>query len=72
MEYAKVVCLKRAGEPKPRMTRLGYTVRAGSPTCFMVQLDGETIWRRVYVLCFSNTCTHFVRVRGKNLIVRLD
>lgn len=35
----------------------------------MVRLDGETLWRRVYVWQFSNTCTHFVRVKGECQII---
>lgn len=65
-----VVCVRRRGDPRARMTRDGYTKRAGSPTAMQVQLDGETLWRRVYVWCFSNTCTHFVRIKGKSLILR--
>lgn len=69
VKYAKVVELKRAGDPRPRMTRDGYTKRAGSPTAMVVRLDGETRWRRVYVWCFSNAGTHFVRVKGECLII---
>jgi len=67
--YAKVVELKRAGDPLPRMTRDGYTKRSGSPSHMMVRLDGETLWRRVYVWQFSNTCTYFVRVKGVCLVI---
>ena len=72
LKYGKVICVKREGDPRPRMTRDGYTKRAGSPTGMKVQLDGESLWRRVYVWQFSNTRTLFVRVKGECLIVRVD
>lgn len=69
VKYCKVVELQRKGDPKPRTTRDGYTKRAGSPTGMMVRLDGETMWRRVYVWQFSNSATYFVRVKGECLII---
>lgn len=53
---------KRTPTPKLRTTRDGYTVRAGSPTSYMVRLQGEKRWRRVYEWCFSNTSTTFLRI----------
>lgn len=55
---------KHTNPPRPRLTSLGYTVRAGSPTDRMVMLEGEKIWRRVYVWQFSNAGTEFVRIKG--------
>lgn len=69
VSYCKPICLRRHGDPQPRLTRDGYTRRSGSPTPFQVQLDGERIWRRVYVWCFSNAVTYFVRVKGEPQIV---
>lgn len=53
---------RRHGKPQPRMTRDGYTKRAGSPTEFQIRRSGEKIWRRVYVVCFSNAGTTFVKL----------
>lgn len=61
---------KHDDSARPRLTRDGYTVRAGSPTGTLIRLQGETRWRRVMVWCFSNSGTRFVRVKGECLIVR--
>ena len=51
--------------PRPRLTALGYTVRAGSPTVYMARLEGERIFRRVYAWQFSNAGALFVRIKGQ-------
>lgn len=55
--------------PLPRLTRDGYTVRAGSPTLTRIRLEGEKRWRRLMVWQFSNAGTCFVRIKGQSLIV---
>lgn len=66
----KIIEVKHAPiDPRPYMTRAGYTKRSGAPTDIMVRLDGETVWRRLMVWCFSNSGTNFVRVKGECLIV---
>lgn len=57
-------------EARPRLTVDGYTVRAGSPTPWVVRLEGETTWRRLMVWQFSNAGTLFLRIGGKPLVVR--
>ncbi len=69
VQYAKVAETRENGNPRPRLTVFGYTVRAGSPTNQQVKLEGEKIWRRVYVVCFSNCGTTFVRVKGEMQVV---
>lgn len=65
-----IVETKISETARPRLTRDGYTVRAGSPTATLVRLQGETRWRRLMVWQFSNAGTLFVRVKGECLIVR--
>jgi len=58
-----------ATNPRAGMTTNGYTTRRGAPTDFMVTLAGEARPRRVYVWCFSNAGTCFVRIKGSPRIV---
>jgi hypothetical protein len=71
IEYLKkseVRSAKRTAQPRPRLNVYGYTLRGGSPTDAMVQLsDGR--WRRVYVLCWSNCSSLFVKVGGRSLFL---
>lgn len=67
----RVVERREHGNPRPRLDAYGYTVRAGSPTRMQVKLEGEHVWRRVYVWQFSNAGTAFIRVGGKSLIVNI-
>jgi hypothetical protein len=72
VEYLeKPIDRKRVSIPKNRrLTVDGYTPLAGSPSDWMVRLEGESRWRRVYCWQFSNAATLFVRVGGKTLVVR--
>ena len=74
MSYLTTPIAERRQVEAPRygMTREGYTKRSGAPTSTMIRLEGEKRWRRVMVWQFSNAGTCFVRVRGQNLIVRLE
>jgi len=47
----------------------GYTNKRGGPTRYMIQLQYEKIWRRVYVWQFSNASTMFVRIKGTEYII---
>ncbi len=67
LTYANVTATREHGNPMPRMTRDGYTTRGGSPIRTQVQLEGETRWRRVYVLQFSNAATAFVKRNGESV-----
>lgn len=60
---------RQHGQPRPKLTRAGYTIIAGSPTSTQVRLHGETRWRRVYTLCFSNLLTYFVRKAGVTIVL---
>jgi hypothetical protein len=67
----KIVASKHvATTPGAGMTRDGYTKRSGAPTGTMIKLEGEKIWRRVMVWCWSNSGTCFVKIKGECLIVR--
>jgi len=65
-----IVETRQTTQPRYGMTREGYTVRSGAPTSTMVRLQGEKIFRRLMVWQFSNAGTAFVRILGKNYIVR--
>lgn len=67
----KIICRKIEGNPKPRLTRDGYTKMSGSPTHLKVVLEGEKTWRRVYARCFSNAPVHFVKRKGETIYVTL-
>ena len=53
-----------------RLTAEGYTPRSGSPSDWMIRLEGENRWRRVYCWQFSNAGTLFIRVNGQPIVVR--
>lgn len=59
---------RQHGNPMPRLTRLGYTVRAGSPTTLQIRF-ANTRWRRVYVSQDSNVPVCFVRVGADRFYV---
>lgn len=54
------------------MTRDGYTTRRGCPIGYMVRLEGETRWRRVYVWQFSNAGTCFINIKGEPHVLAGD
>lgn len=49
-------------------TATGYGGRLRSAR--MIRIVGETRWRRVYVMQYSNAGTAYVRVKGDVLIIR--
>jgi len=62
--FSYISCpLKKEGNPLPRLTSDGYTVRAGSPTRFKVLFENH--WRRVYILQFSNNGSLFINANGR-------
>jgi len=65
-----IVESRRTEQPRYGSTSLGYTLRAGGPTGFLVRLAGEARWRRLMVRQFSNAGTCFLRIRGVEYIVR--
>jgi hypothetical protein len=44
-------------------TASGYGKRLRSPR--MIRLHGETRWRRVYVVCYSNAGSAYVVIKGE-------
>jgi hypothetical protein len=48
-------------------TRTGYGKKI--PTTRMLRFAGEKVWRRVYVMIWSNAGTAYVIVRGRRFIV---
>ncbi len=50
--------------------KYGYTHKSGAPTSIMIRFADETIWRRLMVWQFSNVGTLFVRMKGKEYIIR--
>ncbi len=52
------------------LTAKGYTTDAGAPTRYVLQIDGEQMWHRVYVWQISNNGTAFVRLRGQRYVIR--
>lgn len=55
---------RQRGDPKPRLTRDGYTKRGGSPTHWEVYYQGR--WRRVYELCWSNCPSYIIKIGDKS------
>lgn len=65
----RIVATRQTPTPRGGRTVDGYTVRAGAPTGLLVRLEGESRWRRVYCVCFSNVGTCFLRMRGREYLV---
>ncbi len=59
------------GDPRPRLTRDGYTQRSGSPTAYAVRLAFEARWRRVYCIQYSNAGSLFICVCGERVFLSL-
>lgn len=51
----------------PNRYAMGYGRKI--PTSRMIRLEGEKIWRRVYVMCWSNCGTAYVIVKGRVLVL---
>ena len=71
VEYlqAPIVAVKLTATPRYGIAADGYTIRSGAPTNKLIQLQGDSRWRRLMVWQFSNAGTLFVRVKGVPLIV---
>lgn len=61
--------VRRTETPRYGMTADGYTKKSGAPTSYLVRLEGQSRWRRVYCWQFSNAGTLFVRIGGVPLVV---
>lgn len=64
-----IVGVKLTPTPRYGIAADGYTLRSGAPTNKLIQLQGESRWRRLLVWQFSNNCTLFVRIKGVPMIV---
>lgn len=68
-----IVDAKTTKQPQQRLTVDGYTKRGGSPTDIVVKIKGYgNRWRRVYVVCFSNSGSLFVKVDGIDYYINLE
>jgi len=65
-----IVACWRDDSARPRLDAYGYTVKAGSPTPYMVRLRVDNRPRRVMVIQFSNAGSAFVTVKGKRLFLK--
>ena len=68
-DRAKIVESKQTETPRWGMAADGYTLRGGAPTSRMIRLEGEKRFRRLMVICFSNSGSCFVRIKGEMLFV---
>ena len=74
-KYANITNAKNepfTGNIRRYYTADGYTIRAGVPTDWMVQVDNRSTWYRVRCICFSNSGSLIVKVKGDTEIVRED
>ena len=72
IQYLDASTIREAGmtrSPSYGYTSSGYTVRSGAPSKWMIRLAGEARWRRVYVVCFSNVGSSFVRIKGRRYYI---
>ena len=60
LELHQIEALKRTEQPRHRLDSLGYTKIGGSPTDLMLLIEGR--WRRIYVICFSNSSSTFINL----------
>ena len=70
--YAPVVKSKVEpfkGDIRNYINRDGYTKKCGTPTNYMVQLEGSKRWYRVRNFCVSNSGTLFVKTKDNNFLV---
>ena len=74
-KYANITNAKNkpfTGNIRRYYTVDGYTIRAGVPSDWMVQVDNRSTWYRVRSICFSNSGSLIVKVKGETLFVRED
>ena len=60
------------GNIRNYMAVSGYTKRSGSPTDYMVQIQGSNRWYRVYNFCVSNSGTLFIKTKDNSFAVVND
>jgi len=62
----KTVINKRQGEAPPNRSRTGYGNKI--PTSWELQLTDKR-WRRVYVICYSNSGSAYIRTKAGRLFL---
>ena len=65
----KIEDVEVGDRPNYGLTSEGYTIQSGAPTEYRIRLKGEKRLRRVFVWCFSNCATYFVRINGSPLAI---
>ena len=54
------------------ITAEGYTTNGGTPTRYVLQIDGKQRWHRVYVWQISNNGVAFVCLSGLRYVILND
>lgn len=67
IEYANVTACRRIPDPsRPRGDGYGDKL----PTEYQVQLNGSTVWRNVWAVCWSNAASLYVITAGNRRYIR--
>ena len=66
LSETEILCARSTLIPNKGQTKIGYGKNL--PTGWQIQLKDKR-WRRVSVICFSNSGSAFVRVKGKKLFL---
>ncbi len=66
LDSSRVTAVKETCIPASGVTRTGYGPKLA--TSSMLQLDGKR-WYRVYVMCWSNSGTAYVRIKGEQHLI---
>lgn len=66
LDTARIAATKQTCVPCSGTTRTGYGPKLA--TGWMLLLDGKR-WHRMYIMCWSNSGTAYVRIKGVNHIV---
>lgn len=70
VRYLKSACVVAAQQttvPRYRARQDGYGSKI--PTSWLIKLENETCWRRVYCVCWSNSGTAFILLAGQFTVV---
>lgn len=66
IKYAEVADVRKVPNPAKRPVD-GYG--ANIPTDYQVRLKGESKWRKVYAICYSNVASFFINVGNERRII---
>ena len=61
----RVFAKKQTDIPRGGVNRSGYGSKI--PTSWMLQLCGSHTWHRVYVICYSNSGSCYIKTKAGNL-----